>query len=49
MTKLLYIIMVMDENSIRNGLIWGERTLKGLNNTHGFPISVYGIGRLNKK
>ena len=24
MTKLLYIIMVMDENSIRNGLIWGE-------------------------
>ena len=36
-------------NAVREGLIFGERTLKGLNNTHGFPISVYGIGRLNKK
>ena len=30
----------------RNALIFGERTIKGLNDSHGFPLSIYGIGRL---
>jgi hypothetical protein len=32
----------------RDILIHGERLLKGLNDTHGFPIRVYGIGRLHE-
>jgi RHS repeat-associated protein len=32
----------------RDRLIYGERLLKGLNGTHGFPIRVYGTGRLNE-
>ena len=46
MTKLLYIIMVMDENSIRDVLIWGERQRTGINDSHGVPIRTYGLGTL---
>jgi hypothetical protein len=35
-------------NLLREILIFGERTLKGLNDTHGFPIQVYGTGLLNR-
>jgi RHS repeat-associated protein len=35
-------------NLLRETLIFGERTLKGLNDTHGFPIQVYGTGLLNR-
>lgn len=34
-------------SNVREGLIWGERNLKGLNDSHGFPISIYGTGKLN--
>ena len=32
----------------RNALIWSERTINNLNDSHGFPLSVYGKGNLNK-
>jgi hypothetical protein len=35
-------------NLLRETLIFGERTLKRLNDSHGFPIQVYGVGLLNK-
>ena len=36
----------MDENSIRDGLIWGERQRTGINDSHGVPIRTYGLGTL---
>ncbi len=36
-------------NLLRETLIFGERTLKGLNDSHGFPIQVYGTGLFFKK
>ncbi|MEN0052356.1 MAG: RHS repeat-associated core domain-containing protein [Mucilaginibacter sp.] len=32
---------------IRNMLLYQERARHGINNTMGFPISIYGVGRLN--
>ena len=35
-------------STFRDCLINAERTLKKLNDSHGFPIKVYGTGQLNK-
>jgi len=32
---------------IRKTLIGGDRLLKGLDNSHGFPLFIYGTGKLN--
>ncbi|PQJ16574.1 RHS repeat domain-containing protein [Aureicoccus marinus] len=34
-------------SNFRNILIWGERGLKQLNDSHGFPVLIYGVGQLN--
>ncbi|WP_373033771.1 RHS repeat domain-containing protein [Sulfurovum sp.] len=36
-------------NVVRKAAIWGETKYQGLDSSHGFPLSVYGTGRLNKE
>jgi len=35
-------------SSKRDKLVWGDREIKGLNDTHGFKVFMYGTGTLRK-